>query len=698
MPELDELYRSPLLVVDDEEANVALLDRLLHSAGFQCVHTETDSSRVLDRIAELDPQCVILDLHMPKPDGFEVLAAIRSRGGDASELPVLVCTADVTTDTMQRALSAGASDFLTKPVDAVEVAQRTRNLVMAHLMRGELRRQNESLEERVQARTFDLHRANDSLKQSLAENQRVAAQLRQTEQRLRFLLTSGPASILALQPFEPFAATFVSDNVRHIVGYEPSDFMAEPHFWSDHVHPEDAIRLRAHWRELPLLERHAEEFRFRHRNGSYRWIHCDCMLVRNASGSPTEVVSAWIDISERKWAEEALAEHLDALEQTNKRLEEYDRMKSEFVATASHEMRTPLTVIREFTSQLAEEVAGKVVDEQRQMLSAVLRNCDRLAGLLDNLLDLRKIEAGKLAPRRKRTELRQILVDCASDFASPSHSAEIDLRVDVPDALPPILCDPQQVSQVLVNLLANALKFTPRGGTITLRARTADGRVDIEVSDTGRGVAADELEAIFEAFRQVDREEGPGVRGTGLGLTISRHIVEMHGSNLTVESTLGEGSTFRFSLPAWDPSTSLEAGVEDLWLAAEADGEPISLLLLRAPEASRAALADRVASELRTNDAVLEAPGERVLAYTLRANRNGAQAALVRLSQALSGAAPPIAGVEYSFVELGRARTASEWIALASTNFKALTPSDESMTAAGDPCAEVSGQKVEQAW
>lgn len=234
------------------------------------------------------------------------------------------------------------------------------------------------------------------------------------------------------------------------------------------------------------------------------------------------------------------------------RLRESDRLKSEFVSTVSHEMRTPLAVIREFSSLLHDGVAGPVNGDQTEFLDTVLRNCDRLTGLVGDLLELAQMKSGKYRMDRQQIDLTPVLERAVQDLEALAATKKQILRLDVRGPLPDVLCDPDRVTQVLVNLVGNAHKFTHEKGEITIHAERQGTSVAIAVQDTGVGIAEEHQAQIFGAFVQVGREEGPGPMGTGLGLNVARQIVEFHGGRLTVESCPGEGSTFTFTLPALD--------------------------------------------------------------------------------------------------------------------------------------------------
>jgi signal transduction histidine kinase len=238
-----------------------------------------------------------------------------------------------------------------------------------------------------------------------------------------------------------------------------------------------------------------------------------------------------------------------------KRLLELDRLKAEFVSVASHEIKTPLSVIRGYVTLLADGIYGPVSEKQRSTLEAVNAQTDRLTRLVHRLLDVSRFEAGG-----GRLELRDIDLDAffrelTSGFQVLAGQSGIDFPVHLDPALPPRICgDEDRLNEVLGNLLSNAFKFTSRGGTIRMDALRCDGGICVEVEDTGVGIPPDQLPRVFEKFYQVDNDAQPRSVGSGLGLAISREIVEAHGGTITAESEVGRGTRFRVFLPERPPA------------------------------------------------------------------------------------------------------------------------------------------------
>jgi sigma-B regulation protein RsbU (phosphoserine phosphatase) len=240
------------------------------------------------------------------------------------------------------------------------------------------------------------------------------------------------------------------------------------------------------------------------------------------------------------------------LEEANQRLTELDRLKSDFVSTVSHELRTPLTAIRSLSESLLEGRANIPSERQQQFLAIITQESQRLSRMINQLLDLSKIEAGKMEWRIESLDLREVVAQAVLTNHALFDDKAIELETSpFPDRVP-VLADRDQIIQVLTNLLSNAAKFTLPGGRVWVRTLSSDGRAVVEVEDTGVGILPEQIDAIFERFRQVGDTLTAKPEGAGLGLPISREIVEHHGGLLTVRSAPERGSCFRITLPLTD--------------------------------------------------------------------------------------------------------------------------------------------------
>jgi two-component system sensor histidine kinase GlrK len=215
----------------------------------------------------------------------------------------------------------------------------------------------------------------------------------------------------------------------------------------------------------------------------------------------------------------------------------------------SHELRTPLTSIKEGTGLLLDGVGGDTTEKQRKLLSILAEESNRLISVVNSLLDLSKMEAGMMAYDFEITHVEPLIKRAIAEITPLVEAKGIRLENEMDGSLPPLRMDPERILQVLRNLLGNAVKFTPKGGSVRVAAKPADGKLAISVKDSGPGIPAESLSSIFEKFNQGSRQAPHARQGTGLGLAIANSIISSHGGKIWAESELGQGSTFIFVLP-----------------------------------------------------------------------------------------------------------------------------------------------------
>ncbi|MDB5097128.1 MAG: ntrB [Cyanobacteria bacterium RYN_339] len=247
--------------------------------------------------------------------------------------------------------------------------------------------------------------------------------------------------------------------------------------------------------------------------------------------------------------EEQVAERTQALSQANAKLQELDALKDHFLASLSHELRTPLNAVLGFASVLDDEVAGPLTAEQHRFLSKILAGTEVLLALINDLLDMSRIQAGKFSLDAERLQIADVCKDVVENLQVLAEQRHHRLSCAVAEGLPGVLADRQRLFQVLVNLVNNAIKFAPEGTPITIRAEMAGEHVRCEVEDRGPGIAPEDLPKLFKRFSQLEHGNVRSGPGTGLGLSIVKALVEAHGGMLGVRSEQGVGSVFWFTLP-----------------------------------------------------------------------------------------------------------------------------------------------------
>ena len=296
-------------------------------------------------------------------------------------------------------------------------------------------------------------------------------------------------------------------------------------------------------------------------------IHNEIYLVRHPKGESALMISSspvgtgdsgfgsivFRDITDywnlRQRLEERVEDRTRELRAALEELQKLDQLKANFINAVSHELRTPLTAITGFAEFLEEGVAGQLNTEQQHFVRQILYGTERLLVLINDLLDYARMEAGRFSLARTAVELPAVVANVADSLMPLAMRSGLKIRNDLPPNLPEVDADPERVNQILTNLLSNALKFTPAGGEICLNARQVDDQVEIEVADTGIGIPNEALPKLFNRFFRVDPKTA--VHGTGLGLPITKGLIEAHGGHIEVQSEVGKGSRFRFTLPIW---------------------------------------------------------------------------------------------------------------------------------------------------
>jgi PAS domain S-box-containing protein len=314
-------------------------------------------------------------------------------------------------------------------------------------------------------------------------------------------------------------------------------------------------------------------------DGDKVWISMNSQpLVRYGETAPYAAMASFSDITGRKAAETELRAVMSELEvrvdkrtsqlsDANVRLKEEvaereraqreadtaNQAKSAFLANMSHELRTPLNAVIGFSELLEQQIFGTLNDKQRTYVGNVLVSGRHLLQLVNDVLDISKVEAGRMDLAYERTPIGSIVDVVRGVIGGLAHKRGIRLEVALPPGLPDVFIDPGRIKQVLYNLISNAIKFTPKGGVVRLTARADARSLTVSVSDTGIGIARADLPRLFREFEQLAQPNGTRPEGTGLGLALSRRLVELHGGRVEVESELGRGSTFSVHLPLKSP-------------------------------------------------------------------------------------------------------------------------------------------------
>jgi PAS domain S-box-containing protein len=401
----------------------------------------------------------------------------------------------------------------------------------------------------------------EELLQAMTEQKETRAELH-AERRFRELLEAAPDAIMEVD--REGRILLLNLVTEKMFGYKREELLGKP----VEILVPDALRgghaqHRADYWAHPVTRPmgSALQLHGRRKDGSSIPVEISLSPVKSEEGF--RVTAVIRDISERRQTEDRLREmqqtYTRELESRNHDVERANQLKSEFLASMSHELRTPLHTIIGFAELLAEELEGPLNEKQQRFMNHIHTDSIHLLALINDILDISKIESGRLGLRRETFDMAAALEEILSSIRSQASAKSIVIETSL--SIPPTMfADRLRVKQVLFNLLSNALKFTPAGGRIRIEAALRDALIEISVTDTGIGIAKEQHEAVFDKFYQVGSTT-KGVReGTGLGLAITKALVEEHGGSIRLESEPGKGSRFTFTIPLEELAHTTEPG------------------------------------------------------------------------------------------------------------------------------------------
>jgi PAS domain S-box-containing protein len=391
---------------------------------------------------------------------------------------------------------------------------------------------------------------------SLRELLQTRTALRQIEQRYETLANIAPVGIFRTDPAG--GTTYVNPAWSAMAGLPHAQAMGEG--WIEAVHPEDREGLRRTWQEVVEKGGVAfSDYRFLRPDGTIVWVMGQAVPERDEQGQILGYIGTITDITARKRAEEVMILHNAELERrVAERTQELnfalqkaqgaDRLKSAFLATMSHELRTPLNSIIGFTGILLQGLAGPLEAEQIKQLGMIRNSAQHLLALINDVLDISKIEAGQLEVRCEPFDLRETIESALRMVTPLAQKKGLPLCVAIASGVGTICSDRRRVEQILINLLSNAVKFTEQG-EVRLECKTRSHKVEICVHDTGIGIRPEDMEKIFRPFQQLETGLARHHEGTGLGLAICQSLATLLGGEICVASEWGKGSAFTLALP-----------------------------------------------------------------------------------------------------------------------------------------------------
>jgi PAS domain S-box-containing protein len=550
-----------ILIVDDQPRNLDVLEAMLGDMECTLVRA-TSADEALLCLVRSDFAALVLDIKMPGMNGIELATLVKQRKR-SQHVPILFLTAhSANEEDVLRGYNVGAVDFLSKPVNAgilrskigvfVELFRKTRALaVLNETLQREvaerekaqmaLEQANHDLEHRVHERTVALSRAHKGV--------------RENEERLRMALEV--AQIAAWEWHLASGQMRWSTDPEVLFGFPKGSFGQELRIFRT-VHPEDKPRVEEATASALRTGSYESQYRAVRADGGIVWITERGRVFSDADGD--RMVGITRDVTAEREAAQERERLLRSEREARDEAERQSRLKEEFLATLSHELRTPLNSIMGWAQLLRSGRLGP--DKVREGLDRIIHNGKAQGQLISDLLDVNAIASAKLRLQVQRLPLALPLTAALDSVRPDAVEKGITLLPPESDAEIRIDCDPDRLQQVFWNLLANAVKFTPAGGTVAVAVNADRQRVRIGIADSGCGIEPDFLPRLFERFTQADGSPTRRYGGLGLGLSICRTLVEMHGGEIQAHSDgSGQGSTFLVVLPsvvsgeAPDPST-----------------------------------------------------------------------------------------------------------------------------------------------
>lgn len=368
-------------------------------------------------------------------------------------------------------------------------------------------------------------------RRDMGRRRRAEAKLRESEEQFR-QLAENIDHIFWMATLDLKRMLYISPAYERVWGRTCASLYERPQSFHDAIHPDDRDRVVAAQANKAQGE-YDEEYRIIRPDGSIRWIWARAFPVRDASGALYRIAGISVDITERK---------------------KIDQMKNEFISVVSHELRTPLTSIRGSLGLITGGVVGQVPPKVKTMIDIAYKNSERLVRLINDILDIEKIESGKMAFDMKPVRLAALVEQVIE--ANRAYAAEAGVTLAFEHSLPEatILADGDRLAQVLTNLLSNAAKFSPPGDAVNITMSRRGHALRVSVADRGPGIPAEFRAQLFQKFAQADASDTRQKGGTGLGLSISKAIVEKLGGRIGFETAEGAGTTFYFDLPEWRPA------------------------------------------------------------------------------------------------------------------------------------------------
>lgn len=496
-----------VLIVDGNPENLSALQKMLREMDVEFARAMS-GQEAFGLVSEHDYAAAVISAELPDMDGLKVVEWLGA-GERNRFLPVILLCRKGSNRKAVRALKRGAYDFMAQPPTAEMLRGKIRFLVELYMQR----KAAEKHMLKLSASMNKLSKAHVELQLQTNALEAVDDAIMITDHRGVIVWVN--AAFERLTGYEP----------REVVGSTPRILKSGQHDTRFYSRMWQTIRSGKVWRH---------EMVDRRKNGGFFTMETAISPICDGRGEISHFVSVTHDITERKQAEKAREEAIAA--------------RTQFISMASHEVRTPLTAIKEGIRLVLTEATGPLNDDQKELLEIARRNSERLSRLINDLLDFQKLKSGKMEFDLRQNNINEVVLEIAETMMPLVNERGLHLVTDLDTTAPIIVFDKDRIQQVLTNVISNGIKFT-KEGSVTIRTSCRDNTVQVSVQDTGSGISGEDLPRLFHEFEQLAAPGGPKMGGSGLGLAISKQIMKKHNAKIWAESKLGKGTVVHFVLP-----------------------------------------------------------------------------------------------------------------------------------------------------
>jgi len=542
--------KAKILCVDDDPDLLNINASILRSAGYEVLEATT-GNECLNITREKQPDLILLDVMLPDINGVDICKQIKSDPEFPGTYILLISGVETSSEIQAKGLEAGADGYIARPISGKELLARVQAMI------------------RLRDSEMALRKSKETIERQLNQN--------------KIILESAGDGIYGVN--EDGTTIFVNPALLKMTGYSAEELLGKNlHFMLHHSKQDGSPYSQENCPIYATLRdgashRVSDEVFWR-KDGTSFPVDCSSAPIREGDRMFGAVI-VLRDITERKRTEETLKGALEKAEELRLLAEAANRVKSDFLANMSHELTTPLNSIIGFSQILQDGLYGNLNEKQNEYVSDILSSGMSLLGQISDMLDLSKIESGREEIRISKFLLKDILKSSMTLFnvEALKHNIQLNLEIE-PDADVEVEADSEKLNQIMFNLLSNAVKFTPDGGSVHVHARTIhdagykihdaaiqEGQIpprppllkggegglpdfiEISIVDTGIGIKTEDMDKLFKEFSQLETPYQKKYAGTGLGLILTKKLIELHGGKIWVESEFGKGSKFTFVIP-----------------------------------------------------------------------------------------------------------------------------------------------------